>query len=190
MSMSKNDKLMINYNLMNRVNEVNGKLQLNEILIDSAKFTIPFGVGFCVADYAFRPNHDIDFLTNLTISLSVFLGFSATRALVSLKHKEIGQFLSYLELSILAQELLALDVKTTAELLSESELMQTNYKPSFNNGGPVIKQNKYILVPTYDELGMVKETSLLQEHELCSREYVLSIGSPKKSEKTVPAFNM
>lgn len=39
-------------------------------------------------------------------------------------------------------------------------------------------------------MGDIIETSILQEHNLGSKEYILSIGSPNKVLKLKPAFNV
>ncbi len=41
-------------------------------------------------------------------------------------------------------------------------------------------EKKYILVPTYDYLGEIQSTSILQEHVVGSKIYVLSLGSEAK----------
>ena len=184
------NKLMNNFDLMERVNEANGKFQLNKVLIASTNFTVPFFAGFGLADSAIRPNHQIAWLNNLAISSCIFLGFAATRTLVDRKNKDISQFFSYLDLTVLSNQLANIDVKTSADFLAEAEVVQTNYKPFFTNGKPMINQNKYILVPTYDELGTVRETLLLQEHQFGSEEYILSVDSPVKLQKTIPVFNV
>ena len=43
------------------------------------------------------------------------------------------------------------------------------------------------MVPSYTFNGDIKDTSVLQEHIIGSKEYVLSLGSPKKVWK--PAYS-
>ena len=94
--------------------------------------------------------------------------------------------LSSKNLKRLAIELKDLYVNTDYNSLLKSELVTKKYKIQINKENILsVFENKYILVPTYDFNGNVKTTSILQEHEIGTSEYVLSIGSPKKKLKPV-----
>jgi hypothetical protein len=80
-------------------------------------------------------------------------------------------------------------MSTSADLLKKSELIKTEYKLIHEKSMPIIHQNRYILVPTYNGLGDIKDTSILQEHEIGSKQYTLSIGSPSKKLKLAYAYN-
>lgn len=86
----------------------------------------------------------------------------------------------------LAADFKDLNIDTDYDLILDSELYDKKYKIKFNEKKlPYITENKYILVPTYNFNSDVKETSILQEHVVGSKTYVLSIGSPKKEFKRV-----
>ena len=88
------------------------------------------------------------------------------------------------DLLILVSKLKDLYIKTDNNLLLKSELISKKYKINLNKESLIeIMESKYILVPTYDFNGNVKNTSILQEHIIGSNNYVLSIGSPKKELK-------
>ena len=88
------------------------------------------------------------------------------------------------DLKSLVSKFKDLYINTDYDLLLKSELYDKKYKVHLNeNKIPFIMESKYILVPTYDFNGNVKNTSILQEHEIGTFTYVLSIGSPKKELK-------
>jgi hypothetical protein len=93
------------------------------------------------------------------------------------------------DLDNLANQLENANINTTGKLLLHSKEYETKYKIKLNEKKlPYLLQEKYILVPTYNNYsGDIKETSLLQEHEIGSKTYVLSLGSPSKKFK--PAFS-
>ncbi|MFA5602876.1 MAG: hypothetical protein WDA21_04045 [Bacilli bacterium] len=82
-------------------------------------------------------------------------------------------------LTILSHQLKEINIDTTRELLLDSEEYCTKYKRKSLH----ILQEKYIMVPTYND---EKDISVLQEHIIGSKEYILSIGSPTKVYK--PAY--
>ena len=126
--------------------------KIRRALIDSMSIGLPF---FILLNYFFN--------TILTEDLS-------------LKDKSI------LKLQLLALQLSKNDIKTDYEMLMESKVRQTDYKVNFNeNKFPAIIQNKYILIPTYDN-GKIKDTSILQEHKLFSKEYIISLGEPEQKK--------
>lgn len=76
-----------------------------------------------------------------------------------------------------------LNLKTDYDLLLQSELYKKEYKIEVNeNKIPYIAESKYIMIPTKGFNGTV-DTSILQQHVVGSKEYVLSLGSPKKEFK-------
>lgn len=88
---------------------------------------------------------------------------------------------AYNNLSHLVLQLSDLNVHTTYDLLLESEQYHKTHKIFLNeNKLPSLLEKKYILVLTYDYLGEIQSTSILQEHVVSSKIYVLSLGSSTK----------
>jgi len=88
------------------------------------------------------------------------------------------------DLLLLAVKLKNLCIKTDYDLLLNSELISKKYKININKENLFeVIESKYILVPTYDFNGNIKDTSILQEHVIGTNKYVLSLGSPKKEYK-------
>lgn len=79
-----------------------------------------------------------------------------------------------------------LNISTDYELLLQSELYKRKYNVELKEK-PHLLESKYIMVPIYHFNGDVKDTSILQEHVVGSRQYVLSLGSPNKEFK--PAYS-
>lgn len=94
------------------------------------------------------------------------------------------------DLQKLSLQLNELNVKTSGELLLDSKVYHKQHKFVLSEKGiPGIMQNKYINIPTYDN-GDIKETSILQEHKIGTKEYVLSLGSPTKRQVFKPAYGI
>lgn len=82
------------------------------------------------------------------------------------------------------------NVKTSGELLLASKEYYREHKFVVSeNGVPGVMQNKFINIPTYNN-GSIEETSILQEHKIGSKKYVLSLGSPTKSQVFKPAYGI
>ena len=74
-------------------------------------------------------------------------------------------------------------IDTDYELLLQSQYYDRTMKVSLNESKiPIITSKKYILVPTNSYSG-----EIIDEHVLGTKEYVLSVGTPKKVRKLVPA---
>lgn len=104
--------------------------------------------------------------------------------------KQNKQLMAGFDLLYLIHKLESLNVQTSLDMLKEAEVTKTSYKLVINeNKLPIIKQNKYILIPTYSEFTTDSKVSLLQEHNLGSRKYILSVGEPQKKLTKKLAYN-
>ena len=87
-------------------------------------------------------------------------------------------------LRLLVSQMNGLGFNTDFNLLLQSEVYEKKLKIEFNEEKlPHLLQQKYILIPTYDYKGEVKETSFVQEHVVGSKEYVLSLGTPSRKRQ-------
>lgn len=97
------------------------------------------------------------------------------------------------KLAGLSSALKQLDIDTNKDLLKECKSDGRVYNLKLNkNKIPHIVESKYILVPSYDNTGIVqevKETGLVQEHVLGTKTYVLSKGRNQKQKKLVPQYS-
>lgn len=64
------------------------------------------------------------------------------------------------------------NINTTPELLLNSYVYHKKYKLAMNG-----------------KAGVIRESSILEEHKIGSREYVLTLGSPKKQMAFKPVYN-
>ncbi len=88
------------------------------------------------------------------------------------------------DLRKLSVQLQDLNLKTNYELLLESYEYEKKYSIHLDeNKIPYILESKYIVVPTYDYNGDIKESYIVQEHALGDKEYVLTLGRPNQEFK-------
>lgn len=91
------------------------------------------------------------------------------------------------QLTTLVPKLEQLHVSTNYNLLTQSELEEKSYKIQLNeNKLPELLESKYILVPTYDSNDNIKETSIMQEHVIGTKQYVLTLGSRRNVRQPIP----
>ncbi len=184
-------KYIIDYDLIDKINTANGIIDMKKIMLKQLKrqlYFFSFYTGFDILSFGIN---DIQWKTNLLICSSFMIINSAIISALQNKYKDQNEFKACLELNKLAIDLgNKLNVNTNFDLLKQSELKEVDYRLMTQKGIPYIKQEKYILVPAYDGLENMKKVSILQEHEIGSKEYVLSIGSPKKALELKPVFNI
>ena len=93
------------------------------------------------------------------------------------------------EIKKLAIQLNDLNICTEQKLLMDSYIYEKEYELENEEDSilPKICQKKYIMVPVYDD-GEINEVSLLQEHIIGTKSYVISYGKPNKQKVFKPAF--
>lgn len=93
------------------------------------------------------------------------------------------------EIKRLAIQLKDLNICTEHELLMDSYVYEKENEIMNDEDSvlPKINQKKYIMVPVYDD-GQIKEVSLMQEHIIGSKSYVISLGEPTKQKVFRPSF--
>lgn len=172
-------KINVNYELMSKIGEAKKGFNVHRV---SKKIGTIMGFMSLVA-YIISPNDIREIIESITYSFTLCSAQSISLELAgSFSNREKAQE----ELRILASRLNAIDVHTDLELLLEAEKYKTQYKIAFSDGiVPKVMQNKYIMVPTCND----EEVSLLQEHVICTRDYVLSVGEPQKQKQYRLAYN-
>lgn len=195
-------KLNINYDLIDKIQEAQGKYKLQRFSKNTFKYVLRYGWGFSLAvtvDNLVCLNNNLitadQAFLDIAVSMGVFLGLSglcvATTDMLLAKifGKTPDQF-AMEELRRLSLKLNQQNVKTSGELLLDSKEYYREHKFVVSeNGVPGIMQNKFINIPTYNN-GSIEETSILQEHKIGSKKYVLSLGSPTKSQVFKPAYGI
>lgn len=191
-------KIEINYDLIEKIQQAKGEAKLQRsfkqaLRTDGMTTYIPtvislntiFGItGIITPDVAIKN------LITLGV-LPILIIMAAVPAIEKITYKITGETMeesAKKELNDLSLQLNSQFVKTSVDLLLDSREYHKKHKLILNKKGlPCIMQNKYIMVPTYDD-GDIKETSILQEHEIGSKKYVLSLGSPQKAKQFKLAY--
>ena len=179
-------KIIIEYDFTNKIKDVNESYGIVKMLRNNGKDIIRLYLPICII-------FDLIFALNSKITAKVFLLYEILSYLEIeyFAYKEYGDH--YKELAIkdlkrLVSLLKDNDIIADYDLLLKSEVYEKKYKLRLNEDKIIeVLESKYILVPTYDFNGHIKDTSILQEHVIGSDDYVLSFGSPAKKLKLVYA---
>lgn len=176
-------KIVINYDLLEKISEAKTGLSLiktsKKVLLKATRteifyiilsliYSLPITIKNSIQAYCF-------YLALHLISETVDINKNKIKALEEIKR--------------LALKLSDLNICTEHELLMGSYVYEKEYElvNEENSILPKICQKKYIMVPVYDN-GKTVETSLLQEHIIGSKSYILSHGEPSKQRVFRPAF--
>lgn len=177
--------ILINYDYMNAVKNVNEPFTPFKIIRNNkakfAKYHLPIYLTLDLLIVGTDLKKIFRYLAlqfGLAIAMEFIIYLAAGDDLLRVK--------SEVDLKELVRQFKDANVETSYDLVRKSKVYDKKYEVKINeNKIPELIQSKYILVPTYDYLGDVKETSILQEHVMGSKDYVLSLGSPKKVLKPV-----
>ena len=175
-------KLVTSFDFVNAIKDVNEPLGLSKVVRNEKRNIISSTPFWFMLDYALY--RQIDKTVLVMVSQAFFLSnyYYFFNRIYGDKYCETAAN----ALKKLAITLKELNVNTTYDMLLESELSEVEYKVSFDESKiPFLMQEKYVLVPSYDYNGKVVDTSILQEHTVGSREYVLTLGKPSKKRKLV-----
>ena len=184
-------QIINNYDLMTSVDLANNGVQLKKTILGALKLQlILMGLSTGI-DLALRSDHEIQWLWNIAYNSMVSMSYIALVNTLQKKFKDKIETQAFLKLAKLALQLYDLNISTPPFLLQAAKVSQTEYRVQVNERHlPVIQQRKYILIPTYDSLGEIKEVSLLQEHNLGSKTYILSVASPEKAYEFAPVMGV
>lgn len=178
-------KIIINYDLIDKIKEAETGFSLirttKTVLIKSTTAL----VGFFLVSLCFK-NSFQTLAKNSFYAFSIYLAAYWLLEATNIKKNKIK---ALEEIKRLAIQLKELNICTEQELLMNSSTYKKEHKlvNKENSIIPKIKQKKYIMVPIYDN-GEIKEISLLQEHIIGSKYYVISYGEPNKQKVFRPAF--
>ena len=178
-------KILINYDMIDYVKNVNTPLGPLKVVRDNKKRWVKFNLPLYAAfDYLVLK----DIKTTIAFLPIQFASVAVAQAML---HKYMGVDAiankSEYYLKQLITKLKDINIETDYDLIKKSSLDGRKYNIRINeNKLPELVESKYILVPSYNYNGQVKESSLLQEHVVGSNNYVLSSESKQKVLK--PAF--
>lgn len=177
--------LVINYDFFNAIKDVNEPLSPFKVMRNSKKFNSMVALPCFIIMNSLQYHGDLEkiFLT-LPINFGVITLLETFHNM--LLHKDEYKEIAMIRLKRLVQEFNILNIDTNYDLLLKSELYHEKYHLRLNDEKlPIILESKYILMPTYNFKGNIKDTSLLQHHVVGSKTYVLSLGTHQKERKLV-----
>ena len=170
-------KLIINYDLVNEIMKANTGFDFKRF---ASKMAISTGVIVPInfTTHAINPEAH-SFISLLSSYMySTFIFGSSELALKSINIK-----LADLALKQLSSSLTKINIYTDAESIKKARLYKIQYK-IIHEDKPAIQQNRFMMLPTTGTFN-ADEVSLQEEHIIGSKEYVLSIGEPKKKHSEV-----
>lgn len=178
-------KIIINYDLIDKIKEAKTGISLikstKRVLLKST-----FAEMFAIMLSLFSSNPIDTISKNGLRYFSFYLALYWLFEVVDIKRNKIE---TLEEIKRLAIQLSDLNISTSQELLMDSYVYEKEHKIINKEDSilPKIHQKKYIMVPVYDD-GEIKEISLVQEHIIGSKYYVISYGEPTKQKVFKPAF--
>ncbi|MBQ9072466.1 MAG: hypothetical protein IJY25_04860 [Bacilli bacterium] len=178
-------KIMTNYDLLSKVQETKTGFSVQRTV---KPILIRTGINFAIL-MGFDALHSLtledglkEILENIMISLMIPTFTIGTADLIlSHRTKNISKDI----LRKLSMYLKEINVNTDSELILESYKYKTEYE--FNKDKEII-QKKYIMIPVIEN-SKENEISVLQEHVIGTKEYLLSCGEPTKQKVFKLALN-
>lgn len=174
-------KLVINYDFFNEVLNANENITPFKVIRNNKSKWIRCHIPIAgIIHFSLNPPMKALLLLGFQFSLMTGIELVARNMLPYDPYKEEA----LQRLRKLSEDFNDLDIDTSCELLLKTEMEAHIYNLRLNEDKlPIIMENKYLLVPVYNNLGDVKKISVLQEHVVGSKQYVLSMGRPKKKLK-------
>lgn len=188
-------KLLINYDFFNAIKNVNEKTHpLKIIRNEKTKYTLAFPV-YLSAILIVGQNQKLsvqDIIIPMLRGYGTLLSLDFIFETIAQKFSPSQMDLYALKSSEKLKELVILlkeiNVRTNYDKLLTSELYYKTCNIEYNDGKlPDVVSKKYIYVPSYGFDGNEKTTSILQEHVIGTKEYVLSQDEPDKEYRRVLA---
>ena len=184
-------KLVINYDFFNAIRDVNEPLTPMKIVRNNRKYKllapVTLGIGYLGG---MSPESIARYLI-LWYGIYITTDLALDNAIKRLNNNVDSYALTAsTRLKNLSLKLDDINVKTNYDMLLESELYEKKYTIEKNDDKLIsLFEKKYIYVPSYGFDGKEKETSILQEHDIGSSVYTLSVGEPEKQYRRVLVNN-
>ena len=169
-------KLIINYDLINEIRKANTGFNLQRF---SSKMVLFLGVTTPVTLMLLAQGHETVIRSSVFGIVHAITLFGGSELALKSYNQRYADF----NLNSLASSLTSINIYTSVDSIKKARLYKTQYK-LIHEGKPAIQQNNFIMLPTTGTFN-ADEISLQQEHIIGSKEYVLSIGEPKKAHSKV-----
>lgn len=183
-------KIKVNYDLIDKIKQSQKGITLSKTASKNFKYGIYMFSIYTILDLMLSENKDSNVLLAASIGASAFyLLKTLVDEMMNKCLKEKQKQDALIDLIFLTRKLKKINIDTSPELLIDSKIQSVEYKINLNEEKiPNLLQNKYILIPTYND-GEIKEKYVLQEHVIGSKEYTLSSGYPQKVLKLAHNLN-
>ncbi len=186
-------KLVINYDFFNAIRNVNEPLTPMKIVRNHKfKYCLMTGTWCILAPLdGTSPEYMMKHLAFwYGFYLATDFAFDIWAKKKMLDNVDIYAYKAIPQLKKLSVMLGDINVKTNYDMLLESELYEKKYTIEKNDNKSIsLSEKKYIYVPSYGFDGQEKDTSILQEHDIGSSVYTLSVGEPEKQYRRVLVNN-
>lgn len=177
-------KIVINYDLMDKISEANKGYSLKRCTKRTTSLfatTVAISAMFDLASGS-------DFTKLLEACPFIFTIHSGYTAAYTYAFSGLTKEMAKSKLNALLPQLHSAFIRTDYESLLKSYKYKTEYELDSDSHFLAVEQKKYIMIPVEDEYFGNKEMSVLQEHIIGSKEYVLSLSEPE--EKKVYSLGM
>ena len=165
-------RIVINYDLMDKILEANNGYSLKRCIKRSLGFTsISTIIG--TVDNIFSGDITPELFNEVAI---YFVLHSMYTGIYAHLFRDITRENAKRNLSQLVQQLRNSCIKTDDSSILEAYRYKTEYDVHMGEILPTVEQKKYINVPIKNEFFGDKEISLIQEHVIGSSKYILSMG--------------
>jgi len=185
-------KIVVNYDLIERIAEAKANPKFTLIRKQVKYYGVLFGF-YVTFDFYVRNKEFLGALENSALSAilvgiiwNIIPGFSSIKETRERTTSE--QLEAQRDLRNLISQMADRGVNTDLDLLYEAKEYKTEYKIVEEDEKKYDLEEKYIMLPTETFTGDIKDISLLQEHIMGSKEYILSLGSPKEVKQPKFAF--
>lgn len=178
-------KLVINYDFINKVKQAREPFGSFKIIKNNSSAFMYMPI-YTLLNLVIGESTD-EAILNAIQSSTVLLLFLISMDIIKYNYLgDIDREKAINDLRRLSSQLNSFNISTDMDLLLESKIYQTEYKVYLTeNNRFQFLQEKYIIVPTYNCNGNIKDEFILQEHIIGSKDYVLSLGSPIKTFRPV-----
>ena len=188
-------KIITDFDFCNAIKDVNGNILLFKVVRNNQRhyaslFPIYTAVALIVKQYAHLDAREVIsiIISSYGYCLSIDMIAQIVVQILNQDHLDAYTEKSIRNLKRLVALLERINVSTNYEKLLESELYTKKYCfDTEDRTIPAIMSKKYIYVPAYGYDGEEKTVSILQEHVIGSKEFILSQDEPDREYRRVLA---
>ena len=186
-------KVITNFDFYNAVKDVNESLLPVKVIRNNQKRYIQLFPVYLSATLIIKQFTDMDakaIIPTIINAYGYLLSFDTIlqiiTKLLNQSHRDFYTENGINNLKKLIVLLERINVYTNYEMLLKSELYARKYCfDTENRTIPAVVSKKYLYVPSYGYDGNEKTTSILQEHTIGTKEYILSQDEPDKEYRRV-----